>query len=409
MALFLTLDDVDWFCYAPGAVVATFIAKRTADFYGLCELIGKSGTKGLRLRSIAKKFTYFVSPIKHTTNMSQHVFATRFSTKRDGFTLVELLVVISIVGVLVGMLLPAVQQVREAARRTQCANQMRQQGLAVLGFESAHQDFPTSFDVEVNQIVRGAWSIHAKILPLMEQGSAFKRIDFLSNWHGQVDSGVPSHRVPAYSCPSDMNAGNRIRDGKPYVHSTSYGFNMGTWFIYDPLNGDVGNGAFTVGKPTKAASFSDGLSNTLAAAEVKSFTSYVRNADGFALETPASIDHFQNVTGQLKLGTTKTENTGHTVWTDGRVHHAGVTVTYVPNSVVPYVVDGNQYDIDFNSQQEGRDLNRKTFAAVTSRSWHAGGVNTLRMDGSVHFVDENVSLTTWRALGSRDGREVTRN
>ena len=339
--------------------------------------------------------------------MHQSLSTIRRSTTRAGFTLVELLVVISIIGVLVGMLLPAVQQVREASRRTQCANQIRQQGLAILSFESAQQKFPTSFDVAVNQIVRGSWSIHAKILPMMEQGNAFKRIDFSSNWHGQVDSGVPSHGVPAYSCPSDVHAGNRIRDGQLYAHSTSYGFNMGTWFIYDPVSGEVGNGAFTVGRPTKVASISDGLSNTLAAAEVKSFTSYMRNADGFDLETPVSVDHFQGVTGQLKLGPARTENTGHTVWTDGRVHHAGVTVTYVPNSVIPYVVDGDRYDIDFNSQQEGRDLNRKTFAAVTARSWHSGGVNTLRLDGSVHFVSDDVGLAVWRSLGSRDGQEVT--
>ncbi len=322
------------------------------------------------------------------------------------FTLVELLVVIAIIGLLIAMLLPAVQQVREAARRTQCANRLRQLALATLHFESSNAHFPTSFDLEPGEIKRGSWSIHAKLLPFAEQSNLESRIDFDSDWHNQLETGVHAFGAPMLNCPSDINRGNRIRDGINYVHSTSYGFNMGTWFIFDPATREVGNGVFRVGKPATHGSISDGLSNTICATDVKAFTSYIRNASSYDPSLPIDETHFLNVAGELKLGHDLQNNTGHSVWTDGRVHHAGMTVTFTPNSQVKYVFEGRDFDIDFNSQQEGRDLVNRTYAAVTSRSGHTGGVNVARMDGSVGFVTDDVKVDAWRAAGSIAGGEV---
>ena len=111
--------------------------------------------------------------------------------KKLGFALVELLVVIAIIGILIGMLLPAIQMVHEAARRTECGNHLRQMAIGVHHFESISQQFPTSFDTAASETVRGSWSIHGKILPLMEQGNAANLIDLTKDWHDQVDSGVP--------------------------------------------------------------------------------------------------------------------------------------------------------------------------------------------------------------------------
>ena len=266
--------------------------------------------------------------------------------------------------------------------------------------------YPTTFDVTPGEIVRGSWSIQAKLFPLIEQSSAYAQIDFAVDWHDQVATGIPAFGAPVYRCPADANAGLRYRDGAKYVHSTSYGFNMGTWFIYDPVTGETGDGAFCVGQPTSHHSFVDGLSNTLAASDVKSFTSYIRNASSFDSATPVSSLHFLAASAELKLGPNDDSNTGHTVWCDGRVHHAGFTTTFGPNTVVPYVVDGISYDIDFNSRQEGRDLSQPTYAAVTARSYHFGGINAARMDGSVGFVDSGIDLPTWRALGTADGGET---
>ena len=328
------------------------------------------------------------------------------SRNRAAFTLVELLVVIAIIGILVAMLLPAIQQVRESARRTQCANRLRQLALAVLHYESAHSHFPTSFDVELGEIKRGSWSIHAKLFPLLEQSNANALIDFDIDWHDQIETGIHTLGVPTLSCPSDVNEGNRVRDGERWVHSTSYGFNMGTWLIYNPVNGETGNGAFCVGSPTTHSSVRDGLSNTICATDVKAFTSYIRNATAFDDSLPEQTDHFRDATGDLKLGHGIQNNTGHSVWTDGRVHHAGMTVTFPPNTKVRYDFEGSEFDIDFNSQQEGRDLANVTYASVTSRSWHPGGVNMARLDGSVGFVASSVDLPVWRSLGSIDGGEA---
>ncbi len=268
--------------------------------------------------------------------------------KCKAFTLVELLV-IAIIGILIGMLLPATQNVRNAARRISCGNNLKQIYLALANYESGFKQFPASFDASRTEVVRGSWSIHAKLLPMIEQGNAQNLIDFDLDRHEQVDTRIPAFGAPVYSCPSDFNSGTRQKDGQAYVHSTSYGFNLGTWFIYDPLTGQSGDGACRVSQPTVHATFTDGTSNTLAVAEVKSFTSYIRNSSSYSPVVPSSPDAFQGISGELKLGMGKTKNTGHTVWSDGRVHHAGFTTVFSPNTIVKFESDGKIYDIDFNS------------------------------------------------------------
>ena len=304
------------------------------------------------------------------------------------------------------MLLPAIQNVREAARRSSCANNLRQSNLALQNFGSATNYFPSSFDTHPYETVRGSWSIHAKLLPYVEGDNTHRLIDFAVDWHEQVDAGPPHARIPIYSCSSDVNAGLRFRDGKPYVHSTSYGFNMGSWLIFDPRNQQTGDGAFLVSKRSRLSRFFDGTSNTLCAADVKSFTSYIRNVDSIDSTFPTVPEQFEGVSGELKLGPDTTKNSGHTVWCDGRVHHAGFTTVFSPNTRVPYTYQGVVYDIDYTSQQEGRDLTRPTYSAVTARSYHPGGVNTSMVDGSIIFRTSTIDRSIWQAMGTVDGSEV---
>ncbi len=326
--------------------------------------------------------------------------------RNGGFTLIELLVVIAIISILMGLALPAIQAVRRTATRLSCANNMRQIGIAVMNYEAARRYFPPSFEVPFGSTVVGSWSIHGRIMPYVELDNAYKQIQLDVDWHSLVDTGVPALAIPIYNCPAEPNSIVRIKDGKPYVHPTNYGFNMGTWFIHDPVTNAVGDGAFRVNRPTRPRDFVDGLSNTLCAADVKAYTSYIRNVTVIDPTLPSSPNHFMGATGELKLGPVLSNNTGHTVWTDGRVHHSGFTTVFTPNTRVPYVYNGNEYDINYNSQQEGKDLNRPTYAAVTARSYHSGGINTVRMDGSVHFVSNTISLDVWRSMGTASGDEI---
>jgi prepilin-type N-terminal cleavage/methylation domain-containing protein len=322
---------------------------------------------------------------------------------RQGITLIELLVVLAIISILAGLLLPAVQQAREASRRMACKNNLKQMSLAVQNFRDAHDSFPPSFTVDYGRLQRGSWSIHARILPYIERIGEQLKVDLDLDWHGQLDSGIPQLGIPVYLCPSDPHPDVRHKNGRAYVHPVTYGFNMGSWFVFDPRTLQSGDGAFRVGRPTKPRDFRDGLSNTLCAAEVKAYTSYVRNTSDPGPLVPRTPSDLQRFSGDQKLGPTLQQNTGHTVWSDGRVHHTGFTTVFTPNRRVDYVYEGRTYDINFNSQQEGRSLTQPTYAAVTARSYHAGVVQCAFMDGSVREIADSIDLDVWRAFGTREG------
>ena len=160
--------------------------------------------------------------------------------RNRAFTLVELLVVIAIIGILIGLLLPAVQRVRESARRTACLNNVRQLALAVQNYESNFGKFPPSYVIEPGLILptsNGSWSVQARLLPYMEQNNLFSRINFNVPWDDplNVAAEIPITRVTSFICPSEAN--NAVRtdsDGQQKVYPLNYVFNMGSWLIYDP-------------------------------------------------------------------------------------------------------------------------------------------------------------------------------
>lgn len=329
---------------------------------------------------------------------------------RLGFTLIELLVVIAIIAILIGLLLPAVQKVREAAARLKCQNNLKQIGLALHNYETANQYYPPSF-IHRGALTtnNGSWSIHGRLLPYVEQGNAYNVVNLDAPYDSQLNTGVPTMRVPIFICPSEVNDQVRTKDGVPYVYPVTYGFNMGSWLVFNPATNSGGNGAFYPNSRLRPMSFTDGLSNTIAASEVKAFTSYTRNNADPGPGIPTSPAQMQAIatSNDAKLGPDTNSNTGHTEWPDGRVHHSGFTTTFTPNTVVPYIhSDGQTYDIDYNSLQEGRSDTQPTYAAITARSYHTGLVNVLMMDGSVRSIQNSINIDTWRALGSRNGGEV---
>ena len=187
--------------------------------------------------------------------------------RQNAFTLVELLVVIAIIGILVGLLLPAVQSAREAARRMQCSNNLRQISIALHNHESALKRFPPLGDY-VSSGSSVYWSFHTKLLPYCEQANLQNLIDFKLPISQQPD--VAKVRVPYLLCPSELNDRERP-DGNFTHYPLNYAGNVGLWHIYQPPVGQS-TGVFQVNKPTSVSEITDGLSNTVGIAEVKTFT-----------------------------------------------------------------------------------------------------------------------------------------
>lgn len=324
--------------------------------------------------------------------------------RRRGFTLIELLVVIAIIAVLMALLLPAVQKVRAAADQIKCGNNLKQMGIALHSYHNDFLVFPPGGYFPPGVTFDG-WSAQARILPYIEQENLQRLIDF--NLPYNVQPFVTQTKVATFICPSDPNIRPRP-DGALTHFPLSYGVNMGTWLIYDPLSGGGGMGVFapTSRQPhgvVNVAAIRDGTSNTLGITEVKAFQPYIRdggNPSGANAPAPTDPAGIAGLGGDFKV------ESGHTEWVDGRVHQTGVTTTFAPNTVVPYQSGGETYDIDFNSRREGKTTNQLTYAAVTARSYHPAGVNILLMDGSVRMVTREISLLTWRALGTRAGGEV---
>ena len=329
--------------------------------------------------------------------------------RRNAFTLVELLVVIAIIGILVALLLPAIQAAREAARRTQCSNNLRQVALAVHNYESAYRRLPASTIVNLNITTTTnnlAWGIHGRILSFLEQSGLAVDVELGEPWDFQ--SAIDGVRVPAYSCPSDPGA-DRVRDpggGRVQLYPTTYAFNMGTWRVFDPATGQGGDGAFFPNSHLALSAFLDGTSTTLLAAEVKAWQYYSRNEGPPTTAIPANADAAAAVVASAAASWFR--NPGHTEWPDGRVHHTGFTATLPPNTRVPHLHEGTMVDGDFNSWQEGRDgrNGRPTYAIITSRSYHPGTVNAVLVDGSVRAVADTIDQHVWRALATRAGGEV---
>jgi prepilin-type N-terminal cleavage/methylation domain-containing protein/prepilin-type processing-associated H-X9-DG protein len=329
------------------------------------------------------------------------------SMRRYALTLIELLVVIAIIAVLIGLLLPAVQKMREAAARAKCANNLKQIGLAVHSHEDAKGYLPPYSSS--GRAAVDAYSVFARLLPYLEQNALFQQL----NSRGGFTDAL-RQRVNVLVCPSEIiDTPPRnlwypfAPPPPPYYKAANYGANIGDWASWTYSgDGDLfGNGAFPMmfdgrRKGIRLTDVSDGTSATLGFAEVKAFTSLIstnlapRNP-GFPLAPPATPADLLSVDGIFF------EGFGHSTWGEGSAEQQGLTCVFSPNTVMPYTnpYDDSACDIDWMADDF-------FYGAITARSYHPGGVNTAFMDGSVKFITNSIDQATWRALGTRNGGEV---
>lgn len=333
---------------------------------------------------------------------------------RRGFTLVELLVVVTIIGILVALLTPAVQAAREAARRMSCGNHLRQLGIAVHHYHESLAMLPPG--ALVQQLPDGTLSTsylgpHARILPFLEQNNVFGAMNISASYGDVVNKEAVGRVIDGFLCPSEVRRG-------PFAHKTfgniggvNYGFCMGDWYVWNGLTGicPPTRSAFGVNLSHRWADFSDGLSNTLLISEVKNYQTTIRDCGRFSKINdpnnvpPPNADPL-TVCPEYSGSGCSMFNNAHSQWAEMSVHHNGFTTAWTPNRVTPGGAGLSEPDVDIISQRER--LGGPTFAAITSRSYHPEGVQSLLADGSVTFVSTEINGYVWRALGTIAGGET---
>jgi prepilin-type N-terminal cleavage/methylation domain-containing protein/prepilin-type processing-associated H-X9-DG protein len=354
---------------------------------------------------------------------------------RRGFTLIELLVVIAIIAVLISLLLPAVQSAREAARRAQCINNLKQIGLAMHNYHTATGAFPIGVSASRNtwnanngcdaQVTWNGWSVHGMLLPYLEQSVMFNAVNFMMDPlvcnSYNFNSTVFASGLSMFLCPSDSNAGPSKAQGYLNNYYASIGTTIGIVQNY-PYQGSAG--LFTYGLPYGVQDCTDGTSNTVAWSEalVGSGTNGPFKYKGNGIFGPCyawTPDVSQNVAQTMAtLNQCNTEWNNNTIqnpvkdlsYNKGQYWGWGAEAMSLFNTIVP--PNSTQYPWgDCRSGCSGCCGDGKCAAADHSEisnanSNHPGGCNVLFGDGSVRFVKGTISLSTWWAIGTRSIGEV---
>ncbi len=371
---------------------------------------------------------------------------------RKAFTLVELLVVIAIIGILVGLLLPAVNNAREAARKVSCVNRLRQLGLGLSEYEAAYKYYPEGRmapDYTVNgrpennpsttypvTLPRGAWtgfrSVHTFLLPFLDQYTIYSKIDFSKPTSVQMidANGNPVnanyqayfHADAMFLCPSEPNAMRRISENNyrynfggstPYAGAENTNDNANFFAFRNGLS-CRGNGAFTIGEHLPTSAFTDGLSNTVVFSErimgsgadmrlvpaLKGDMTTLINRS-FPMLTPEEF-YLQCESRPHVIDSFNFNSAGR--WLGGQLFSNGWPFAFYSSTMYNHVAPPNWSRVDCGQRSAIPDRPGE-HAIVSARSYHHGGVNVTFGDSSTRFISESIDLQVWRAIGTRSGAE----
>ena len=334
---------------------------------------------------------------------------------RRGFTLIELLVVIAIIGVLIALLLPAVQAAREAARRVQCTNNLKQIGLAVLNYETSVGALPPALVLSgsgTTTTYTTGWSALGRVLPYIEQSALYSAANFSLSKEEPANATITAATVSAFLCPSEIKTDRYLHD-YGYSGVTNYGMCSGDWFVWGGFGGPQNRQAFGANRSRRLSDLTDGLSQTLFAAEVKAYqpskncrhTTLSTINDPINIPSPDADPYAVAPEYGDDACTPDNQYEFHTEWADGNAHAAGFTTAWTPNKTIFGKTPATRsLDLDLNGRNE--EDGGPTFSAINSRSYHPGGVNCLFGDGRVQFLKSTIHGMTWRGLGTVAGNEI---
>ena len=326
------------------------------------------------------------------TYLGEIVMNDSIKPTRPAFTLVELLVVIAIVGILIGMLLPAVQAVREAARRIQCANNVRQQSLAMLNFEGTFKEFPPGISIPSHSM----WS--AFILPFIEQQNLFDSIDFEAGFSvvssdnssnlQTLSVGLPFMRCPSANVPDrqfdlivgvDRSPSCYLACSSGLLNSESGDFPWAGMDAFDPY--DASDGVLYVNSETSMASISDGTAFTMVVGESLPDQDVV-GIDSIGRQQ--KVDHWYIGSRELE---TMADVVAEMDFTTDNSECLGSTACPINSLMMGDRTTIDEKELSFGSR-------------------HIAGVNVGFVDGHIQFVSESIDASIWSGFGTRNGNEV---